>query len=118
MGVIMTRIGGFLKKAEHEFKRYKRTGDDQYLAQAGEKLWNVFNLFVQEKSGRKITNYGALKKAITELYSKGKSNTLLITFKNAYDLHIFFYRGWTEDIKDVEQLYIETKNGLGILGAR
>lgn len=114
----MDRMTGFLRKAEQEFRRYKKTNDDQYLAQAGEKLWNVFNIFVQEKVGYKITNYGAMKKAVTELYGKAKSNTLLITFDNAYQLHIFFYRGWTDDINDVEQLYIETKNGLGILGAR
>jgi hypothetical protein len=113
----MDRMSGFADKSEAEFKRYESTGDDQYLAQAGEKLWNVFNLYVQKKIGRKVTNYGAMKKAVAELYSQGGSNLLLTTFKNAYDLHIFFYRGWTEDINEIVELYHETRNGMKTLGA-
>jgi len=112
------RIKSFLSKSQAEYRGYKRTGDSDTLAQAGEKLWNVMSLLVQEKAGRKITSYGELQKAVSDLYGAGATSTLLITFKNAYDLHKFFYRGWTENIKEIEELYAETYNGLRLLGAK
>lgn len=114
--IMNARMKSFLKKSEAEYNKYKTTKDDVYLAQAGEKLWNIFNMYVQEKVGRKITNYGALKKAVSELFASGGTNNLLTTFKNTYDLHVFFYRGWTEDINEIDELYLESKNGLALLG--
>jgi hypothetical protein len=111
------RIKSFLMKSRAEYRRYKKTGDEDYLAQAGEKLWNVMSLLVQERAGKKITSYGDMQKEVARLYSTGATSTLLITFKNAYDLHKFFYRGWTDDIREIEGLYEETLNGLRLLGA-
>ena len=110
------RIKSFLVKSQAEFRRYKQTGDSDYLAQAGEKLWNVMSLFVQERAGKKITSFGGMRDAVAKLYAAGATDTLLTTFRNAYDLHKFFYRGWTDDIHEVEGLYVETLEGLKLLG--
>jgi hypothetical protein len=115
--VWLNRIKEFWVASGREFKRFESTNSDEALAQAGEKLWNVFNMWVQDEVGYPVRNYGVLKKAVSELYAKGKSDILLTTFKNAYDLHKYFYRGWTDDVSEVVELYNETTNGLKLLGA-
>lgn len=105
----------FLNKSKTEFDTYTRTGDVKKLAQAGEKLWNAFNLFVQKKSGKKIRSYSQLKKEVSEIYTQSGSELLLRTFKKCYDLHIFFYRGYTEDVKDIENDYLEAYESILIL---
>jgi hypothetical protein len=116
MVVLVSRIKEFWVGSQREFKRFESTQSDEALAQAGEKLWNVFNMWVQQEVGHPVRNFGSLKKAVSELYSKGKSDVILTTFKNAYDLHKYFYRGWTEDVNEIVELYHETSNGLKLLG--
>jgi hypothetical protein len=112
----MNRLKEFWIGSQREFKRFESTKSDEALAQAGEKLWNVFNIWVQEEVGYPVRNFGVLKKAVSELYSVGKTDTLLTTFKNAYDLHKYFYRGWSDDPNEVVETYNETVNGLKLLG--
>lgn len=112
----MSRVKEFMALANKEYNVWKKSKDINRLAEAGEKLWNAFNMLVQDKWGKPIHNYGTLKKAVSDLYAKGKSNTILTTFDNAYKLHVFFYRGWTEDDAEIDELFIETQNGLKLLG--
>lgn len=113
----MSRVKEFMALANKEYSAWKKSKDINRLAEAGEKLWNVFNMLIQDKWGKPIHNYGTLRKAVSDLYNKGMSKTLFTTFENAYQLHKFFYQGWTDDNAEIDELFIETRNGLKLLGA-
>ena len=102
-------------KSWKNYKKYKKTRELEDLAQAGEKVWFAFNSLIEKKTGKKLKNYRELKKAITDLYEKTGSEMLLRTFRKAYDLHVFFHGGYTEDVRDVENNYLEVVNSIKVL---
>ena len=100
----MSRINDFLRKSNSEYRKYVKTGDLDYLAQAGEKLWLVFNLLIEKLTGKKIRSHKMMKKELMNLNDK----YLWQTHDNAFRLHQFFYGGWTEDPEDESNLYLDT----------
>jgi hypothetical protein len=110
-----SEYGNFLTKSRSELAAYKKTGDTESLAQSGEKLWNAFNLMVQKKVGRPVRSYGAFRKAVSELYQKTGSNLLLRSSEQAFNLHVFFYRGYTEDESEVENNNREVYESMRVL---
>jgi hypothetical protein len=107
--------GDFLAKSRSQLAAYKKSGDVESLAQSGEKLWNAFNLLVQKKVGRPVRNFAAFKQAVSELYQKTGSDLLLRSSTKAYNLHVFFYRGYTEDVAAVENDNREVYESMRIL---
>jgi hypothetical protein len=99
------RISQFLHLSSKEFEEYTKTNDINHLAQAGEKLWNVFSMLVEKIIGKKISRFKELKEAVFSIYRERLDRIVLTAFENAYDLHKFFYRGWTEDITIEEEQY-------------
>lgn len=102
---VKERITAFIKMSQAEYQKFKGTGDDNHLAQAGEKLWNAFGMIVEKIVKKKVKKFRELKNAVFEIYSQYMDSSVLLTFENAYDLHKFFYRGWTEDISIEEEQY-------------
>jgi hypothetical protein len=105
----------FLDKSRSQLASYKKSGDVESLAQSGEKLWNAFNLLVQKKVGYPVRNYSAFQKAVSELYQRTGSDLLLRSASKAYNLHVFFYRGYTENVAVVENDNCEVYEGMKIL---
>ena len=99
------RISKFIRLSKEEYEEFKKTGDSVHFAQAGEKLWNALNMIVEKIVKKKITKFRELKDAIFTIYKEYGDRTILLIFENAYDLHKFFYRGWTEDITIEEEQY-------------
>ena len=104
-----------MQKSKEEFKKFKTTGQTVYLAQAGEKLWNAFNILIELKLKRKTKSFADLKKATGILYQKTWDTLWLDTFQHAYDLHRFFYRGWTDDEDEIVHLFQNTYTRLLVL---
>jgi hypothetical protein len=78
------------KESMEEFRIYKKTGKTIKLAQAGEKMWNSFTLYLDKKYNKELTSYREIKKAVD------KDPEMKKIFDDAYWLHIFFYRGYTD----------------------
>ena len=111
----MTRINSYLQRSKAEFKQYQSNKQDIYLAQAGEKLWNVFNMLAEQIIKNKINSFPKLKKAVAEIYADTGSDLILQTFTKAYELHRYFYGSWTDSPSDVEHQYKETLQMIEIL---
>ena len=97
----------WLQESEKEFLNYKRTGKNTSLAQSGEKIWNAFGLYMDERTGKRIDSFGKLKEAVLQ----SGDTELIERFWDAYHLHEFFY-GWTEDYKIQEEQYERVYNYL------
>lgn len=89
----------WIKEARKEFGKYKESNDATCLAQAGEKLYNALTLHLDEKTKKRLIKYSDIKKEAM----KDKETKKI--FEDAYWLHVFFYRGFTEDIKNEESKY-------------
>jgi hypothetical protein len=107
--------GVFLEKSRSQLAEYKKNGDAESLAQSGEKLWNAFNLLVQKKVGYPVRSYPAFRRAVSELYQRTGSDLLLRSSGKAYALHVFFYRGYTENEAEVENDNREVYESMRIL---
>jgi hypothetical protein len=87
------------KMAVNEFGKYKKTKNPEKLAEAGEKLYNALTLLLDERTGKKLKNFRLIKKeAMIDPLLKN-------IFEDAYWLHVFFYRGFTEDITTEEEKF-------------
>ena len=95
------RLKTFLQQAQKEIKQYESVHQTIYLAQAGEKLWNAFNIIIALKSKEKIRSHKDLREAVAKLYAKTGQRVFIEGYESAYELHKFFYRGWTSDIDDI-----------------
>jgi len=106
----MDRITSFMRKSQVEYRKYKKTNDSDYLAQAGEKLWNALLHLIEKKVGKKLRSFSDVKKAVSDIYQQTGDNTFLMLFNDAYSLHknkldalyirtyenlLYFKRGWT-----------------------
>jgi hypothetical protein len=96
----------WLNESISEYNTYKKTGKGIKLAQAGEKLWNVFTLYLDKKYGKEFTKYKDIKD-ISEKDPEAKK-----IFDDAYWLHIFFYRGYTDDPRIEEGKFIKARDRL------
>jgi len=102
------RLYSFLKESEREYHKYKRTKNITIFAQAGEKLWCAFNILLEEISHKKIQNFKTVKNVVKEIAINNDDSIVLQLFNDLYALHVFFYRGWTEDITIEEDKYISS----------
>ena len=109
------RFNVYFRKAKEEFKKYERTKQIIFLAQASEKLWNAFNLLIESKLSRRIRSFKDLRNGVSELYAKTGLKLWINTFENAYSLHKFFYRGWTDEEGEVKNLFQNTLNEIILL---
>jgi len=91
------RINKFYRESRIEFRKYKKTKDTTHFAQAGQKLWNTFGMFMEVASKKEIKSFKELRKAVLDLYAE-TNGLVLKLFEDLYDLHKYFYRGWSEDI--------------------
>lgn len=108
------RVSSFLKKSKSEFKKYQETGDVDYLAQAGEKLWNVFNMMVSLHTNKSIKTLGQLRKEVGKIFGNTGNRLVYNLFIDTYELHVYFYRGHADTL-DEEARYINTLHGIEIL---
>ena len=102
-GVSMKRLqvwksAEWADRAKAEFDEYKKTGDMLKLAQSGEKLWNAFSLRMDERFGMKFFSYMQMRDAVEASGDK----ELLAIAEAAYWMHVFFYRGYTDDVRQEE----------------
>lgn len=108
------RISSFLKKSKSEFKRYQETGDVDYLAQAGEKLWNIFNMMMSKHSGKQVRNFKELRRIVGKIFGETGNRLVYDLFLDTYELHKYFYRGHGET-SDEEVRYTNSLHGIEIL---
>ena len=109
------RFKTYIQKAKEEFKKYISTKQDVYLAQAGEKLWNAYNILVEIKLKKKIRSFRDMRNGVSQLYAKTGLKLWIDTFEDAYTLHRFFYRGWTDDEDEIVKLFENTYNEIMVL---
>jgi len=102
------RFRTFMSASEREFRCYQTTKQDEPLAQAGEKLWNAFNILVEIITKKKIHSFQQIKNASQNLYIQHNDAKFQEAFAGAYDLHKFFY-GWTADLSEIESEYIKVR---------
>lgn len=89
-----------MKYSKIEFEEYKRTGDIVFLQQAGEKLFNALENYIQYVQ---ITRYASYY----EMHLNVKEKPLKKLLYDAKRLHQFFYNGELEISKDyAEEEYI------------
>jgi hypothetical protein len=98
--------GKWLKESISEFNKYKKTGKGIKLAQAGEKLWNSYTLYLDKKHGKELTSY----KDIRDISIKDPFTKKI--FDDVYWLHIFFYRGYTDDLRIEEGKFKSARDNL------
>jgi len=108
-----SRLKTITKKAEEELERYRKTKDMDHLAQSGEKIWLAYNLLIEKIANKKINRFSQLKSEVVSLSLD--DDFVFETFRKAYQLHKFFYRGWTENEKEIERLVINTLKSLEVL---
>lgn len=82
----------WVRQSKNEFQRYKKTKDLKLLAQSGEKLWNAFALYVDDRLGKKFFSFGKMDGAVQASNDK----EFVERYDDALWLHSFFYRGYTE----------------------
>jgi len=104
----------YLKQAIKEYEKYKRTRKNIYLAQAGEKLYATFKVFMKEILGiEDKTTYEVFRKELNKFIhylgeKADKENIWLIRdiyalkYKTHY-LHIYFNEGYFDDIKEYRE---------------
>ena len=84
-----------LKHAKLEFIQYEKTNDVIYLQQAGEKLFNSFERYLEIK-------YQSIKYRHDDIqYLASKDSNNLVLFSQMNQLHRFFYHGEVEMPTDV-----------------
>ena len=102
----LTRIKNFYKLAQIEYNKYKNSKDKDlegadHLAEAGEKLWNVYNMLCEYITKQKIRNEKQLRNELTK-YSNLltlKNHNLfffLFQFLPYYHLYIYFFASFNK----------------------
>jgi hypothetical protein len=98
--------GKWFKESVSEYNKYKKTGKGIKLAQAGEKMWNTFTLYLDKKNGKELTKYKDIKDvSMKDPFAKK-------IFDDAYWLHIFFYRGYSDDLRIEEEKFRNVRDKL------
>lgn len=87
----------WLKAAKEEHDKFKRTGNPMLFAESGEKLWNAIGLFLDDYFGKPHYSKYQMEKSVEGNYK------LESKLNRAYNLHTFFYRGRSDDIKNEER---------------
>jgi len=103
----------FIELSEKEYEKYKKTGEAEYLAQAGEKLWNAFKIWLKERTKKDIKKHAEVEDRIKDIYKKeGYDEKLWEIYYRLYKLHLFFYTGEISSLDEAEAHY---KNALRLL---
>ena len=90
-----------LEYSQKEYALYKKTQEIVYMQQAGEKLFNAIENYIQFKYKNQARSFFELKNLVRD---KSLKNLLY----SAKSLHQFFYNGELEmDVADVEELYLD-----------
>ena len=93
-----------IKASKQEFEKYKSTKDIVLLQQAGEKLFNALENYIQFVNKIEAFSFYGIKTIV-------KEKSLRDLLYDARDLHRFFYRGENEmNEEDAEDLYVNVKN--------
>ncbi len=116
------RIKNFYKLSQIEYNKYKNSKDkdlegSDHLAEAGEKLWNVYNMLCEYITKQKIRNEKQLRNELTKYSNKTGDYKLASMYRNAYELHIYFYRGHA-NTEFEEEIFNELNMELGKLISR
>jgi len=104
----MNRFKKLLIQSFKEFKKYQKNKNDIHLAKAGEKLWNAYQELLMKKLKTNIRSFKQYREAVSEAYAKTGIRQYIELFEDLYDLHKYFYRGYAEDIKEVEKKYLNS----------
>jgi len=83
------RINEFLLQSKSEYRKFRRTKNEVFLAQAGEKVWVVTQQIIEGIYGRPIHNHDGYRFAINNL----RINKLTELYVSAEPLHTYFYEG-------------------------
>ena len=95
----------WLDEATTEFREYENTKKGIKLAHAGEKLWNAFILYL-DGSRKERTSYKDIKDvSMKDPFAKN-------IFNDAYWLHIFYYRGYSDDLRIEEEKFRNVRDKL------
>ncbi len=90
-----------LKYSYIEFQEYKSTNNIIYLQQAGEKLFNSLENYIQYSNKLSVRSFYELRQLV-------KTKLLKNLLYDTKRLHRFFYNAELEmDIIDAEQLYLD-----------
>lgn len=114
----IVRIKNFYKMAQKEFRKFEYSKDRDLsadnLAEAGEKLWNVYNMLVEVVTSHPIRNEKELRKEIQSFGIKTGDFSLAYLYRDVYELHQYFYRGHAETGFERE-IFIKVNNQIGKL---
>ena len=98
--IVRINMLNMLKYSKNEYNQYKKTGNIVYLQQAGNKLFNVIENYIQLINRVRAESFYEIKNLVREK----KLRHLLY---DARTLHRFFYNSELEmNIEDAEELYI------------
>jgi len=87
--VVKENMKNMIKYSKQEFNTYKSTKDIVYLQQAGEKLFNALENYIQFINRVEAFSFYGIKNLI-------KEKSLRRLLYDGKDLHRFFYRGENE----------------------
>ena len=105
---IKTRLFLYLAQAKKEYNEYEKNKNNTVkLSEAGEKLWDAFNYFIELKANKSLKTSREVREAV---YLQHDTNIISIYDKASW-LHLFFY-GWTDRIEDVEDNFNIVYKGL------
>ena len=86
---VRSNMMSMLEYADKEFNQYKKTGDVVYLQQAGKKLFNAIENYIQYVNKMRYESFYEIQKSIRE-------KPLKRLLYDARNLHRFFYNGELE----------------------
>lgn len=96
---VKENMKSMVKYSKSEYNKYKSTRNIIYLQQAGEKLFNAIENYIQFINKLMVGSFYEIKSLV-------KEQPLRKLLYDAQDLHRFFYRGELEmNIIDAENLY-------------
>lgn len=103
---VKSNMLSMIKYSEIEYNEYKNTGNVIYLQQAGEKLFNAIENYIQYVNQIQAQTFYEIKGLV-------KEKPLRKLLYDGRDLHRFFYNGELEMNKeDADEIYVSVRNRL------
>ena len=94
-----------MQKSKQEYDKFLSTKQEIYLSQAGEKLWNAYNIFIAILAKKPIHNKKVAEQLSGHFAVIFQDSNFVKVFINTFELHKYFYRGHG-DTDDEERRFI------------